>query len=67
MNLFVEQWTITHLIALVTMKITIPEGKKAQIVDAVCKFVGFKDEGLIESGSVRAALGPVMLLGVLVR
>jgi len=52
---------------LVTMKITVPEGKKAQIVDAVCKFVGFKDEGLIESGSVLVACFPVTLLGVLVR
>ena len=50
--LFVKQPIIDHLIALVTMKITVPEGKKAQIVDAVCKFIGFKDEGLIESGSV---------------
>ena len=52
---------------LVTMKITVPEGKKAQIVDAVCKFVGFKDEGLIESGSVLVACFLVTLLGVLVR
>lgn len=49
------------------MKITVPEGKKAQIVDAVCKFVGFKDEGLIESGSVLVACFLVTLLGVLVR
>ena len=52
---------------LVTMKITVPEGKKAQIVNAVCKFVGFKDEGLIESGSVLVACFLVTLLGVLVR
>ena len=53
--LFVKQPITDHLITLVTMKISVPEGKKAQIVDAVCKFVGFKDEGLIESGSVVAA------------
>ena len=34
------------------MKITVPEGEKAQIVNVVCKFIGFKTEGVIEAGAV---------------
>lgn len=34
------------------MKITVPEGNKAQIIHAICRFINFKDEGLIETGAV---------------
>lgn len=34
------------------MKVTVPEGEKAAIVAAVCKFLGMNEEGLIERGTV---------------
>ena len=41
-----------HKNCLIEMKITVPEGKKAQIVHAICKFINFNDEGIIENGAV---------------
>ena len=38
-----------HKNCLIEMKITVPEGKKAQIVH---KFINFNDEGIIENGAV---------------
>ena len=48
------------------MKITVPEGEKAQIVNAVCKFIGFKTEGVIETGAVDFVFSTFIEIGILV-
>ena len=48
------------------MKITVPEGEKAQIVNAVCKFIGFKTEGVIEAGAVNDILETFIEIGILI-
>ena len=48
------------------MKITVPEGDKAQIVNAVCKFIGFKTEGVLEAGAVFSIVSSFIRLGVFV-
>lgn len=48
------------------MKITVPEGDKAQIVNAVCKFIGFKTEGVLETGAVFLVGSSFIRLGVFV-
>ena len=48
------------------MKITVPEGEKAQIVNAVCKFIGFKTEGVIETGAVDFIFSTFIEIGILV-
>lgn len=48
------------------MKITVPEGDKAQIVNAVCKFIGFKTEGVLETGAVFLVVSSFIRLGVFV-
>lgn len=34
------------------MKITVPEGPKSNLIHAICRFINFKDEGIIETGAV---------------
>ena len=48
------------------MKITVPEGEKAQIVNAICKFIGFKTEGVIEAGAVDYCFSAFIGIGIFV-
>ena len=34
------------------MKITVPEGPKSGLIHAICRFINFNDEGVIETGAV---------------
>lgn len=34
------------------MKITVPEGPKSNLIHAICRFINFNDEGIIETGAV---------------
>lgn len=43
------------------MKITVPEGEKAIIVSAVCKFLGINEEGSIERGTVSLGIDLIII------